>query len=192
MTLVDALVQEGVSIGLSKAFHDALLEHACGVLEGQYLPYKFRAGNILKALSADSQTTFLRNLCDKLIIKSDIPCASILKLYGEILIQSGVLKEEADRVVRLWFTKMLERQDKDELAWLEQTMRDQPEILTQSKSETQKTFRYEIRSALENVDEDKDVKQLVEAIAEMIDPELTQEQSEPETEVEDTSHKEEA
>jgi len=189
MILVDTLVQEGVSIGLSKAFRDALLEHACGVYKGEYPPYKTATERLLKALNPIDRATFLRNLRDE-IIEGKTSCTSILNLYGDALIQAGVLKKKADDVVRRLFTKMLERQDKEELSWLKLAIKEEPEIFKQSELETQQTFRDEIRSAWKSVDEDKDVKQLVEAIAEMIDPELTQEQAEPETGAEDTSHKE--
>jgi len=165
MTLVDALVQEGVPIGLSKAFRDALLEHARGVSKGEYPPYKTATERLLKALNPNDRTTFLRNLRDEIIAQSETSCTSILNLYGDALIQAGVLKEKADEVVRRWFTKMLERQDKEELEWLKVAIKEAPEIFNRSEPETQQTFRDEIRSAWKSVDEDKDVKPRIDARA---------------------------
>lgn len=197
LELMVALVNAGAEVNLSESYHDALLEHARQILAGNTHPAKFekRWDPLVEALAEDWRPTFLRDLRDELIDQANQTCAPALALYGNALLQSNVLDEDADRVVRRWFTEIVERRDSREVTWLDQVMREKIGIFNNSPSETQSSFRQRVKSAWESTEDEK-VKPQLRAIAESIGLRLEDEPSETNVEttkaVEATESEEEA
>jgi len=173
VALIVSLVEKGTTIGLSNNFHDALFEHAKQVFEKRTFPSRFagRWDKVFAALADAHRWTFLRNLRDELINQHDKDGTYVLKLYGNLLLSMPeVLEEEADRAVRLWFTKMLERRNPEELAWVERFL-GETEIYQKCTDSTQEFFCGAIQHAWEG-EEDEQVKKRLEAIAGAIGLEL--------------------
>ncbi|MBW2036404.1 MAG: hypothetical protein JRI41_02830 [Deltaproteobacteria bacterium] len=173
VALIVSLVEKGIQVELSNYFHDGLLEHAKQVLEERTFPSRFAEqwDKVFAALSNDYRWTLLRNLRDELISQGDNSGAKVLELYGNLLLSMHeVLEEKADDAVRLWFTEILERQNPEELAWLERCLK-KTETYQKSQNETQRVFSGGIKLAWEKA-EDEQVKKNLEAIASSIGLEL--------------------
>lgn len=170
LELVIRLVKDGRPVNLSDDYQVALLEHAQQMLTGAALPKK-QLSNwsfVLNALESDWKQTFLRNLRDELIKQAGRSAKSVLQLYGEPLIQAGVLPEKADDITRILFGEILVRLDADEVAWLERVVTKAPKVLKNSTSASQKAFRQRVTAALSDLDPTHEAKQHMEAIAEAL------------------------
>jgi len=173
VALIVSLVEKGTQVGLSNNFHDALLEHAKQVLEGKNFPSRFveQWGKVFEALADAHRRTFLKYLRDELINQNDKDSTNVLKLYGNLLLsEPAVLEEESDKVVRHWFKQILERQNPEELLWLERFL-EETKIYQKCPSETQEVFCGAIQHAWEE-EEDEQVKKHLKAIAGAIGLEL--------------------
>jgi len=169
VALIISLVQEEIEVGLSIPFLDALLEHAKRVLEEKTFPSIFAEqwDKVFAALSNAHRRTFLKYLRDELTNQRDKDSAGVLRLYGNLLLSDpSVLEEESDKVVRHWFKRILERRNPEELAWLEQLLKETKTYQT-CPSETQSVFCETIKLAWEK-EEDEQVKKRLQAIASAI------------------------
>ncbi|EDP74829.1 putative ATP/GTP-binding protein [Hydrogenivirga sp. 128-5-R1-1] len=171
--LVVTLTQKGVAVKLSGEFQDALLEHAKLVLEEEAYPEEFvdQWDKVFEALEEDYKKTFLRNLRDELIKHSDKNGKTLLKLYGNQLLQKPeIIEEKSDDVVRHWFKEILERWDMEELSWIKQALSN-TKIYTSCPKETQNVFREEIQRAWKEAEDEK-VREHLKEIARAIGFEL--------------------
>jgi len=189
VALVLALLKAGISLGLSKNFYDALLEHAGQVLEGGVShPSEFadQWAGLIDALEEDRRYTFLKDLRDKIFLrKPERDGRGLLKLYGNRLLSSSdVLEEKADDVVRLWFKEILERGFPEELNWLEQILKSS-QVYHNCSEATRSVFCEEVQHAWKKA-EDGHIRKCLEAIAGAIDCSLktTKPQEEKSEEVE--------
>jgi len=189
IALVIITVKEGISVELGKNLHEALLEHAKEILQDETTPSGVDGdwGLILEGLSEIYKKTFLRDLLEEILKQADVMQIPILNLYGNALLKYGVLQEQADRVIRVWFTQIVDRSDVEEISRLAQIMNEQPKIFLQSEPETQQTFRERVHNAWEETG-DEQLRQQLEAIANLVDLELERESSEPEREIADSEH----
>ncbi len=161
LDLLLELVKDNTLINLTIDFHDALIKHAINLLDGEELPEEHIDNweKLLNALNSDSRITFLRTLRDELIKHSTKEIYPILKLYGEVLLESGVLEEKADDVVRLLFREIINKRILEELAWLYKVLNNKPEILLKCKDSTKSDFIERIKNILKEIDvEDEAVK----------------------------------
>jgi len=76
-----------------------------------------------------SRDAFLCTLRDELIKEADRTSEAVLKLYGDMLLQSDLLEEKADEVVRLLFTGILAREEPGGLIWIQQALTQRQGIL---------------------------------------------------------------
>jgi len=186
LKIIIALIEDNVPIGLSKSFHDALLDHVRIVLQGDAYPSELEDqwDRILGALEEDWKQTFLRNLRDKLIDASDKDLTKPLSLYGRALIESEVLmdKEKSDDIVRRLFSPILGRSNSEEVEWLAKTLDNNRQVFQRSRKQSQEAFRSALRDAWGKAT-DEQAKVHIKSIAKVIGLELkpTPEPDEPES-----------
>ena len=96
-----------------------------------------------------SRDAFPRTLRDELIKEADRTSEAVLKLYGDTLLQSDLLEEKADEVVRLLFTGILAREKPGGLIWIQQALTQRQGILKKGcESATQAVFRDRVKEKL--------------------------------------------
>ncbi|HWP92515.1 MAG TPA: P-loop NTPase fold protein [Thermodesulfobacteriota bacterium] len=161
------LAENGESTELTTNFLDALLDHARKIMDGQAQPVKFREkwSLVLSVLVDPSKQTFLRNLRDELINEPNKEIEPILALYGNELMESGLLDEEADKIVRHLFTQILTKRNLKELKWVQRAVNQRPRILEKCMSASKIDFQDRVRSALTEVEMSSEVRLEVEKIA---------------------------
>jgi hypothetical protein len=158
------LITKKISINLGDKFHDALLEYTT---TGKMPVRLFKDWILLpNALGDNWKQTFINNLRDHLT-DSDGEKTKILSLYGELLIESKMLEEEADKVIRKLFTHIIQYRIKDDLIWLDKSIRTNPGILIKSKTATE-TFKDRVKVLLGEIKDDGEVSQIIRKIAEFL------------------------
>ncbi len=96
-----------------------------------------------------SRDAFPPTLRDELIKEADRTSEAVLKLYGDTLLQSDLLEEKADEVVRLLFTGILAREKPGGLIWIQQALTQRQGILKKGcESATQTVFRDRVKEKL--------------------------------------------
>jgi len=186
------LIDQNVNLDLSTDYEDALLLNADNIITGKARiknPLN-KSDNILSVLTKASRKTFLRTLRDKLVEKSSNDAIRLLDYYGEQLIVSGVLEEDADEIVRRLFSNILSRRNKAELEWVQTVIEKRPNIKN-CKSETKGSFRERLESTLREVQLTDETRPFIEKIAIEFDVDPTMHKPEPEPEPEDETTSEE-
>jgi len=170
LELLIFLVESNIAINLSTDFQDALLEHAKGLLEGQELSTKYQGkwNQVLGALKSESKETFLRDLRDELLRQSSKNSESILILYGQGLLESGILEEKADDAVRLLFREIINRGNVKELTWLHKALKQNQDILKKCKTPSKNDFISRVKDRLMEKDFSDEVRQQFEEIAKVV------------------------
>jgi|GEM_PF-1404026 len=170
LDLLLELSKDEFSINLTIDFQDALIEHVKNLLDGEELPVKYidNWNSILDALKDDSRETFLRTLRDELIKHSSKEIYPILKLYGEVLLESTVLEEKADEVVRLLFTEVINKKIHEELSWLIEALKKKQEILEKCPESSKNVFIERIKKILEEIDVEDELAEIFQNIARIV------------------------
>ncbi len=112
--LVGEMASSGSELSLGKDLEDALLDYGKVVLGGG-AP---------------------RDLRGELVAKPDGHVGNFLSVFGDELVASGLLVEEADELLRKVGRAIVERRDIGELNWLERVLTDQSPILKSAAEET--------------------------------------------------------
>ncbi|MBI4610867.1 MAG: AAA family ATPase [Candidatus Rokubacteria bacterium] len=161
------LLEDGAPLGLTEAFADALIGHAKNSLEGGNPPARFQRdwSRLPLALQQELQETFLRDLRDVVLARSERTLLPALMLYGSQLIESGLLDERADEVVRQLGKDILERLEAAEVAWLDRLLRKSPGILDRCPRASKTTLRQRVESVLLKIDPSSPARTGAEGIA---------------------------
>ena len=112
-----------------------------------------------------SRDAFPRTLRGELIKEADRTSEAVLKLYGDTLLQSDLLEEKADEVVRLLFTGILAREEPGGLIWIQQALTQRQGILKGCESATQTVFRDRVKETLREKEPSEAVRVHIEEIA---------------------------
>ena len=185
LDLLIYLVEKEESLGLELSFKDALYEHAKKMIEDEVNAPKLEElwPKLPEALSPGYKETFFRGLRDELINKAEGNIEPVLRIYGAILLESGVLEERADEVVRTLFREILAREAPGELAWMHKVLNQAPQIIDRCKPASKEEFMERVIQSLRKEDLSEDVVDSVQEIARAIgiDPEeVTAEEAESE------------
>jgi len=135
--LVGAMAKAHVDLAIGSGLEDALLDYGKAALGGQP-PRRLECGwsAVLAGLSDTARKTLLRDIRDELVARPDGSVGSLLEIFGNDLLSSGLLVEEADELLRKVGRAMVERGDINELGWLERLLVQQPAILESAAAET--------------------------------------------------------
>ncbi len=162
------LITKKTQVHLGDKFHDALFDY----IKAEKLPGKLSKEEWIllpDALEDNWRQTFINSLRDYLT-DSEGEKTKILSIYGKLLIESKTLEEAADKVIRKLFTHIIQYRIKEDLIWLEECIKSNPEVLTKSKSaksETE-TFKDRIKALLGEIKDDGEVSQIIRKIAEFL------------------------
>ena len=174
LRLLLRLVADGVAVGLSTGFSDALLEHAKALVEGgdqkPSAEFAEKCSNLLKALKQSSREEFLDQLVSALLrhVEREKDVTPIWLHYRGALLDSEALDRRAVDIVRRWFTPILNAQDPKQLAWAADALNRRPKIWANCGESCQDTFRDRVRDALEDDTLPDEVKSPLHRIASTI------------------------
>lgn len=150
LNLVVRLVQHGRA-PLTWPFVDALNDEVRAVLEqdGEFSGDIHR-GNLVHALTEESQGTFHQNLRDTLADNASRPLAAVLAQYGQELNGSRALDDPsaADRVVRRVLAEIVDRQVGDELHWALDAVQQHPALMDSCEAASADLVRERLRAVL--------------------------------------------
>lgn len=152
LNLVVRMVQYGRA-PLTWPFVDALMDEVRAVLEqGDQFSGEIHRGNLVQALTDDSQGTFYQNLRDALADNASRPLAAVLAQYGQELSSSEALDDPsaADRVVRRVIADIVDRQVGDELHWAFDAIQRHPALMDSCEAASAELVRERLRAALES------------------------------------------
>jgi len=135
--LVGEMASSGSELSLGKDLEDALLDYGKVVLGGG-APRGLDCGwpSVMASLTETARKTLLRDLRGELVAKPDGHVGNFLSVFGDELVASGLLVEEADELLRKVGRAIVERRDIGELNWLERVLTDQSPILKSAAEET--------------------------------------------------------
>jgi hypothetical protein len=171
------ILTDETELQLSSAFQDALLEHAKSVLDQQSSPGSLWLGEwseLLEALSDPQRTSFLHSLQRTLLAKSDQSLTSVLSVYGDVIVESGVAADvpmsDPTDTVNEHFRPLLQRANLGELRWLASTLDGKPELAEEVDPDIWEAFQERIRECLEGAHEE--YKEVFKEIADLASVEI--------------------
>ncbi len=116
----DLIVSVGNSLklDLGVTFYDTLCEFSDKIIKGEPVIEKIIDNwhVLLKALDGSYRTGLVRKYINELLKIPD--CSSLLKLYGQDLIDCEILSSKAEDFVSVIFTSFIERKNIVELSWM--------------------------------------------------------------------------
>ncbi len=165
--LAMTLVELNCKPDLGPALQDALRDHAQSLLNDQSLPSELhdRWVHLLDALKKTSRKTFLRDLRDLLLRSPRSFLRPILQLYGQALLESGVLSEQSDDIVRNLFPQIVTRAEPSELDWLNTAVAESPGILPKAEDASRQVLADRVRTRLTEEDIQPEAMQRLEQVA---------------------------
>ncbi len=141
--LLQILISEGTeNLNLKYPFSDALKKWAgCIIRNNKKIKSFDKYNELYNALDESTQLIFWRDLRNFLIcISSYYELSPILNLYGKKLISSGVLSEEADKIIRKGFRNIIERKIDTEIKWMIDVLKKDGKFIENIKTPTLKDF----------------------------------------------------
>ncbi|MBW2118620.1 MAG: hypothetical protein JRH09_11970 [Deltaproteobacteria bacterium] len=168
LKLVLYLVEDGMSLGLSVNFHDALREYSLKVLDKQISPsiIQDKWTTLLGAFTDSWKDNFLKNLWDDMMNQANRSIELGLHLYGNELLHADLSKDKAGEVVRRLFSEILNRKNMEELIWLSQALQE-TNIWKKCPKASKDPFRDRIKKEIREVDIDE-VREQIDSIARTI------------------------
>jgi hypothetical protein len=135
--LIGAMATAEVELAIGKGLEDALLEYGKSLLAGAQ-PRHLDCGwpAVLTGLTKIARNTLLRDIRGELVARPDGHIGGLLAVFGQDLLTSGLLVEEADEILRKVGRAIVERGDVIELNWLERVLDGQPDILQSAAQES--------------------------------------------------------
>ena len=118
--------------------------------------------NLISAMANDTIITFAKNLRDKLLTEDETHVVEkVLVLYGDILIDRGVLSEKADDTVRILFNRIIDRKNAIETTWLRTAIEGRTNILGKCEASTYNYFKERIKSMKDDTDLDEEFRRII-------------------------------
>ena len=168
-TLLQKLIEDQCLVKLGQSFADALLEFASNVVEGRQVANPSVAWTkFLQCLSSAAKGTFLRNFRDEVLKVPEKPMQSTFTPFYNELITSGVLAEEADKVVRLLFKGILERSNINELRWMSKLLESNHGLLQKCEPESRHNLIERIKDARKASQKTPELRDALKQIAEFL------------------------
>lgn len=139
--LIETLQRHKMELGFGHQLQDALSGIASQVPVGHVSSMTDQQlRTFFSALAPPQRELLTRNVVD-LLNESDADTSNLLGQFGAVLEDCLILAEDADRLVRQAFRKIVERRLKAEISWLAETLERWPALFRASKSATQTDFR---------------------------------------------------
>lgn len=166
IALVRKLLGEGASLRLQQEFLDPLLDHAIDVVAGGAVPAQ-DLSLLPNALTEGEQKTFYRTLRDRLLASGEESFTRALNYFGEGLLDSCVLNEKADEIVRRVCSYIVDNGKAVQLEWLRQLVGD-PHFIESVRQESLSDLLGRIQRTLDSDDLDEAVRGILIDIRSML------------------------
>jgi hypothetical protein len=92
----------------------------------------------------------------------------VLNFYGEPLTMCGSFADKSDDTVRNLFRPIVTRRAPDELKWMEQVLRKEPDIATKSQTDATADLLERVKSLEADTDISDDIRLLAGRLAAML------------------------
>ncbi|MFI5420341.1 MAG: hypothetical protein ACHQ1H_05190, partial [Nitrososphaerales archaeon] len=158
----------GVTLDLGHPLSDALNHLVDDSLAGN-TPSSVSAEDckrLFQTLKASQRETFKRRLRDDLI-ESRSNTATFLDFFNDLITDCSTMAEEADKLVREGFSKILDRSNKTEIDWLEKLILKCPMVIQNCKEASLQDFKDRL-SHMEKGSTDEQIKSSLIRIKEHI------------------------
>jgi energy-coupling factor transporter ATP-binding protein EcfA2 len=144
------LVGAGQRGWLHEPFLDALTDHAASLLIGAAPSEDFLGAVpvLLEALDGDGRATLLRSVRDRMDTGA---LDGVIAVYGGLLVDSGLLREEGDRFARDTLFRLLEQPDAVGINWVGDVLRSDGYLDT-VKDQTERSLARRASALLERED----------------------------------------
>lgn len=154
LPLALTLPKREVAVDLGQPLQDALLDLARHALSNQALPPQPPEGwtAVIRLLGTGAQRTLMRDLRDELISRPDGNLGLALQLGGDALLDSDVLVDKADDIVRRVGRSLVDGSDASALGWLERALSPDRGLLGKAETETRISFRDRVTAVLDAQD----------------------------------------
>ena len=198
LDIVTNLVNKGSKIGLKYKFVDALIKHARGLLNQEYIVGELKNswGCLLNALTAPERKDFREKLLD-LIAELNIPVLSLLVIYKDEL---DIAIEKADvgrkrEFVNKTCKRIAGQKEEEEIKWMLELLSEKPQLLKKANKEDRTVIHDRLEDyfkssnteteAQDEPESEQISKEVIENVAKQLGIELVQETPENNDEPED-------
>ncbi|MCI0450686.1 MAG: hypothetical protein L0Y79_13070 [Chlorobi bacterium] len=160
--LIIEMVNKKSILGLDREFYEVLIEHYQKLKTGGAVNIYISENWVilLNALDKNNRATFISNVIDD-IIGIDGNADKIIDLFGEALFECDLIKDNSDRLMRISFERFLDNKNEREIKWMNDILSKCPQIISNCKSYTIKTFEGKIKSELSDEGTPDNIKPLI-------------------------------
>ncbi len=147
-------VPDGFRAG--QPLQDALLRVGREILGGQDRVAPGCGWEVVFGLLApDARVTLMRDLRDDLITHTDGPIEKLLEFAGSALLESGILGEKADDLIRRVGTALVERSSRDASGWFERLLTNDASILQGAEVASRRSLLSRAEAQVDQGDRDE-------------------------------------
>lgn len=168
LQLAIAMVQSRHEPNLGSSYQDAMIEHGRTLIDGEKAADGLAWRDLMAVLPQKKRALFIRDLRDVMLRSEEKPIAGILRIYSEPLQMYGQFAEKPDDVLRHLCKPIITRALPDELNWIEQVLRNEPQIATKAQEDARADLLERTRAVEANSGISNDVRLCAGRIADLL------------------------